>query len=280
MRLIFVVVVFTLVTLPLMPLQWLAVALKRPLRRRIPVFYHRFLCRLLGIRVRVTGAPVDGRPLLIVANHSSWLDISIITAQAPVVFVAKSEIARWPFFGLLAKLQRTVFVERDRRAKTGEVNATIAQRLAEGDPVLLFGEGTAGDGNRVLPFRTALIGAARDAIAAAGDGRQIWIQPLSIAYVEPAGHPARAPSAPARRLVRQDEALSAYRRHRAQRRGRCRGHLGDAGRLHGRNRPQSARPRPRRRDPRPYRSRRCAESRAVRRSPAKAAAVSICPERR
>ena len=189
MRLIVVVVVFALVTLPLMPLQWLAVALKSPLRRRIPVFYHRFVCRLLGIRVRVTGAPMDGRPLLIVANHSSWLDITVITAQAPVVFVAKSEIATWPLFGVLAKLQRTVFVERDRRAKTGAVNAAIAQRLAEGDPVLLFGEGTTGDGNRVAPFRTALIGAARDAIVAAGDVPQIWVQPLSIAYVSQQGIP-------------------------------------------------------------------------------------------
>src|SRR3954454_19988615 len=177
-----VLIVFALVTLPLMPIQWAAVALKRPLRRRIPVAYHRFVCRLLGIRVRLNGAPVRDRPLLIVANHSSWLDISVITSLAPVVFVAKSEIARWPFFGLLAKLQRTVFVERDRRHKTGEVNAQIAQRLAEGDQVLLFGEGTEGDGNRVLPFRTALIGAARDAIAAAGNER-VWIQPLSIAYV-------------------------------------------------------------------------------------------------
>jgi lyso-ornithine lipid O-acyltransferase len=66
------------------------------------------------------------------------------------------------------------------------VNAQIAQRLAEGDPVLLFGEGTAGDGNRVLPFRTALIGAARDAIASAGNDR-VWIQPLSIAYVSQQG---------------------------------------------------------------------------------------------
>src|SRR5215467_8487969 len=160
-----VLAVFTTVTAILMPLQWLAVALKSPLRRRIPVFYHRFVCRLLGIRVRRIGMPISARPLLIVANHSSWLDISVITAQAPVVFVAKSEIARWPFFGLLAKLQRTVFVERDRRQKTGEVNAEITQRLAEGDPVLLFGEGTAGDGNRVLPFRTALIGAAGAALA-------------------------------------------------------------------------------------------------------------------
>src|SRR6185436_5898895 len=187
LRLIAVFAVFALVTLPLMPIQWAAVALKRPLRRRIPVLYHRFVCRLLGIRVRLTGAAIDTRPLLIVANHSSWLDISIITSLAPVVFVAKAEIARWPFFGLLAKLQRSVFVERDRRHRTGAVNAEIAQRLAEGDPVLLFGEGTAGDGNRVLPFRTALIGAARDAIASAGHVSQVWIQPLSIAYVSQQG---------------------------------------------------------------------------------------------
>jgi 1-acyl-sn-glycerol-3-phosphate acyltransferase len=185
-RLIVIVAAFALVTVPLMPLQWAAVALKRPLRRRIPVAYHRFVCRLLGIRVRLNGAPANDRPLLIVANHSSWLDITIITSLAPVVFVAKSEIARWPFFGLLAKLQRTVFVERDRKHKTGEVNATIAQRLSEGDPVLLFGEGTAGDGNRVLPFRTALIGAAGGALAG-GEHAQVWIQPLSIAYVSQQG---------------------------------------------------------------------------------------------
>jgi lyso-ornithine lipid O-acyltransferase len=189
LRQIVLIATFVLVTLPLMPLQWLAVAVKSPLRRRIPVFYHRFVCWLLGIRVRRIGVPISARPLLIVANHSSWLDISVITAQAPVVFVAKSEIARWPFFGLLAKLQRTVLVERDRRHKTGEVNAAIAQRLAEGDPVLLFGEGTAGDGNRVLPFRTALIGAAGAALASAETTGEIWIQPLSLAYVSQQGVP-------------------------------------------------------------------------------------------
>jgi lyso-ornithine lipid O-acyltransferase len=187
LRVIVVVAVFALVTLPLMPLQWAAIALKRPLRRRLPVLYHRFVCRLLGIRVRCTGAPVGTRPLLIVANHASWLDISIITSLAPVVFVAKAEIARWPFFGLLARLQRSIFVERDRRHKTGAVNEQIAQRLAEGDPVLLFGEGTAGDGNRVLPFRTALIGAAGAALGA--EGATVWIQPLSIAYVSQQGIP-------------------------------------------------------------------------------------------
>jgi 1-acyl-sn-glycerol-3-phosphate acyltransferase len=189
LRLFSILLVVALVTFPLMPVQWAAVALGCPLRRRIPVFYHRLVCALLGVRVRVIGAPIAAHPLLIVANHSSWLDISVITSAAPVVFVAKREIASWPFFGLLAKLQRSVFVDRERRHKTGEVNAEIAQRLAEGDPVLLFGEGTSSDGNRVLPFRSALIGAARDALAAAEHVQQVWIQPLSLAYVNFQGLP-------------------------------------------------------------------------------------------
>jgi 1-acyl-sn-glycerol-3-phosphate acyltransferase len=189
LRLVALLVSVAVVTLPLMPVQWVAVALKRPLRRRIPVFYHRVMCRLLGVRVRMVGAPMKAHPLLIVSNHASWLDITVITSRAPVVFVAKHEIASWPFFGLLAKLQRSVFVDRQRRHKTGEVNAEIAQRLAEGDPVVLFGEGTSSDGNRVLPFRTALIGAARDALAAAEHVQQVWIQPLSLAYVGHQGLP-------------------------------------------------------------------------------------------
>jgi 1-acyl-sn-glycerol-3-phosphate acyltransferase len=183
LRLLSILLAAAVITLPLMPVQWAAVALRRPLRRRIPVFYHRLMCALLGVRVRVVGAPIAAHPLLIVANHASWLDISVITSAAPVVFVAKREIASWPFFGLLAKLQRSVFVDRERRHKTGAVNAEIAQRLAEGDPVVLFGEGTSSDGNRVLPFRTALIGAARDALAAAEHVERVWIQPLSLAYV-------------------------------------------------------------------------------------------------
>src|SRR5262249_13831202 len=111
-----------------------------------------------------------------------WLDITVITAVAPVVFVAKSEGASWPLFGLLAKLQRSGFVDRTRRHKTADATAQIAQRLAGGDPVRLVGEGTSSDGNRVLPFRTALIGAARDALADAQHVNRIWLQPMSIAY--------------------------------------------------------------------------------------------------
>jgi 1-acyl-sn-glycerol-3-phosphate acyltransferase len=141
------------------------------------------------VRIRVHGRRMPEHPLLIVANHSSWLDIPVITAVAPVVFVAKQEIASWPLFGTLAKLQRSVFVDRARRQKIGDVNAEIARRLAEGDPVLLFGEGTASDGNRVLAFRSALIGSARDALAEAEHTGRVWIQPLSIAYTRLQGLP-------------------------------------------------------------------------------------------
>ena len=170
------------ITLVLLPFQAIAVCLGLPLRRRIPMRFHRMVCALLGVRVREIGSRMREHPLLIVSNHCSWLDIPVITSVAPVVFVAKSEVAGWPVIGLLAKLQRSVFVERARRHRTRDVNAEIARRLAEGDPVVLFGEGTSSDGNRVLPFRSALIGAARDALAEAEHTGRVWIQPLSIAY--------------------------------------------------------------------------------------------------
>jgi len=131
----------------------------------------------------MAGLPPNHRPLLVAANHASWIDISVISAIAPAVFVAKREIADWPVFGLLARLQRSVFVDRERRQKTKEVNLEIADRLLGDDLVILFAEGTSSDGNRVLPFRSALIGAAGEAAIQAKHGTSIFIQPLSIAYV-------------------------------------------------------------------------------------------------
>ncbi len=168
------------------PLQWLSLKLKLPVRRTIPVLYHRFLLASLGVRVRVEGKPATGRPLLILSNHSSWLDIPVLGSRLPLFFVAKSEVEGWPLVGMLARFQRTVFVNRQRRQETGAVNREIAERLKEGDPVVLFAEGTSSDGNRVLPFRTALVGAVRDAFE---DADEVTVQPLSIAYVRLQGLP-------------------------------------------------------------------------------------------
>jgi 1-acyl-sn-glycerol-3-phosphate acyltransferase len=169
-----------LYTFALMPVQWLLLRLAPRAARRFPHFYHRNLCRLLGVRLRVIGKPVTGEGVLLLANHTSWLDITLFSAVTPLSFVAKSEISGWPVFGTLARLQRTVFVARERRHQTGAVADQIAARLAAGDCLMLFPEGTSHDGNGVLAFKSALLGAAE---ARRADGRHVTVQPVSAAYV-------------------------------------------------------------------------------------------------
>ena len=93
------------------------VALKTGLldERPAPRLWHRLVLRLLGLRVRTVGEPAAARPLLIAANHISWTDVMVLGSLADVHFIAKSELASWPVLGTLARLQRTVFVEREAR---------------------------------------------------------------------------------------------------------------------------------------------------------------------
>jgi lyso-ornithine lipid O-acyltransferase len=185
-RVVFVVLVLLPVIVLGIPLQWISLKLGLPSRRWIPILFHRICAVMFGLRITVRGKAAEHRPLLLIANHSSWLDITVLSSLMPAVFIAKSEIAGWPLFGLFAKLQRSVFVDRSRRQATGEVNRTIASRLGDGDPVVLFGEGKASDGNQVLPFRSALLGAMREAL---GNGGRGWVQPVSVAYTRLHGVP-------------------------------------------------------------------------------------------
>ena len=170
---------FILFTLPLMPVQWLLLKLRSPAARSFPHWYHRQVARLFGIHIRIVGKPVTGEGVLMVGNHTSWADIIIFSAATPLSFVAKAEVGTWPFFGTLARLQRTVFVERNRRSATGAVADAINQRLAAGDALLLFPEGTSHDGNSVLPFKSALLGAAEARLAG---GAHVKVQPVSVAF--------------------------------------------------------------------------------------------------
>ncbi|WP_082513253.1 lysophospholipid acyltransferase family protein [Methylobacterium sp. Leaf125] len=155
----------------------------------MPVLFHRVFVALFGLRVTQSGTPPEaGEPALVLSNHVSWLDIIVLGSLRPLSFVAKSEIAGWPVIGTLARLQRTVFIDRARRADTANVNATVAQRLARGDLIVLFAEGTTGDGTRLLPFRSSLVGAARAAVAGEGPAR-IRLQPLAITYPRRNGLP-------------------------------------------------------------------------------------------
>ncbi|MET1413109.1 lysophospholipid acyltransferase family protein [Roseibium sp. HPY-6] len=176
-----IIFVLTLVSLVLIPLQWVSIRLHLPVQKHLPLIWHRIASRLVGIKVKQVGKPAGDRPLLITANHASWVDITVLGSLIPLSFIAKSEVSGWPIFGLLAKLQRTVFVNRTRRTETGQVADEIAERMAAGDPMVLFAEGTSNDGNCVLPFRSALLGAATRALGENGDTK-VWVQPLSVAY--------------------------------------------------------------------------------------------------
>lgn len=153
-----------------------------------PRLWHGFVLKLLGIRVHVHGDLARERPLLIAANHISWTDIMVLGSIADVHFIAKSEMAGWPLLGLLAKYQRTVFVDRERRRKSGEQANEIGARIARGDPMVLFAEGTTGDGNQILPFKSTLFGAAKVALSN-GVGERVFIQPVAIAYTRLHGMP-------------------------------------------------------------------------------------------
>ncbi len=156
---------FAGLTLPLMPVQSALVRFAPRLARQLPHWYHRRVCRLVGVRLEIEGAVARDKPVLLIANHTSWLDIPVLSAVAPVSFVAKKEVGTWPGVSALARLQRTVFVDRERRSAVGETTSEIIDRLAAGDSIVLFAEGTSSDGNRVLPFRTSLFAAAKPSAA-------------------------------------------------------------------------------------------------------------------
>lgn len=115
------------------------------------------LLRQLGVRLRVEGELHAARPLMLVANHVSWLDIFAINAVHPVRFVAKSEIRRWPAIGWLCERTGTLFIERGRRTDAGRVSALMAQAMQAGDLVAVFPEGTTSNGSQVLRFHSALL---------------------------------------------------------------------------------------------------------------------------
>ena len=178
---------FTMTPL-LISIQWLLGTLGLPGWGFICSNYYRVLCALLRIHVRVVGEPSRDRAVLYISNHVSWVDIVVIGSVSPVAFVAKKEVRSWPLVGITAAMQRTVFVDRTRRHQAAEAVGEIVKRLASGTSVVLFAEGTSSDGNRVLPFRSALLGAVERAAAHTGAGA-ILIQPMSISYTSLHGIP-------------------------------------------------------------------------------------------
>jgi 1-acyl-sn-glycerol-3-phosphate acyltransferase len=166
-------------TLPSIPVQAALLALPGHGNMAFGAFYHRVLCRILGLRVRVVGQAAQGGKVLFLSNHSSWLDIPVLGGVLGAPFVSKADVGEWPVVGLIARLGRTVFVSRTR-GRTGEEAAGMRERLMAGDSLVLFPEGTSSDGGRVLPFRSAFLGVAE---------MSKLVQPVSVVYDRLGGLP-------------------------------------------------------------------------------------------
>ena len=136
--------------------------------------------RVLGVRVHTTGEVPRGA--VVAANHLGYLDILVLAAQAPAVFVAKREVRTWPVFGWFARRAGTRFIDRGRRADVARVAAEFAPVIAGGANLVLFLEGTSTEGRTVLPFRSSLL----EPVARAG-----WpAVPVALRYAVPTPHSA------------------------------------------------------------------------------------------
>ena len=215
LRSIVLVLCVAVLTLPLLALQAVALRLAPGLSRRIPIWVNRMLLVALGVRLHVRGRErgesldldegsgehlrhgnrpdlprrLRGEPggvaTILVANHVSWLDIPVLGAIAPVRFVSKSEVASWPVIGWCARLMRTVFIERGSHGTVAAKASEVAAALKAGDEVVIFPEGTTSDGNRVLFFKSGLLGAVREAM---GDA-PLQVRPLTIVHTHASGLP-------------------------------------------------------------------------------------------
>ena len=164
LRVLFFIFCYVPFLIVFVPLQFL-VSRSPWFNNQIPRWFHWFGATFLGMKVNVIGTPSTDRATLIVSNHISWTDIIAIGSKADVTFVAKSEIQKWFFVGFMASLQRTLYVDRKKRSDAKRVSEEMGKRMASGGAVLLFAEGQSDLGTHVLPFRSALIGAAQHASA-------------------------------------------------------------------------------------------------------------------
>ena len=145
------------------------------------------LLRIVGIELVVNGTPPAAGPVLLVANHISWLDIVVMHASRHCRFVSKSDVKSWPFVSTLADGAGTLYLERESRRDAHRVVVQMAERLRAGDILAVFPEGTTGDGITLMPFHANLIQAAIEA--------SVPVQPVALKFVDPAtGATSLAPS--------------------------------------------------------------------------------------
>lgn len=142
------------------------------------VAWARRLLELFAVRLEVRGDAAISGPLLLVANHISWLDITVIHASRFCRFVSKADVRHWPVVGRLASAAGTVFIERESRRDAMRVVHRMTQSLNAGEVLAVFPEGTTSDGTGLLPFHANLLQAAITA--------QAPVQPVALQFLDAA----------------------------------------------------------------------------------------------
>ena len=160
-------------------LQTIIVSLGFPRSFFISAIWARSILFGLGIKLVVRGTPTLATPTLFIANHSSYLDIVILSALTRATFVSKASVANWPIFGWLSRVQGTIFIDRTRGQARKQADA-LADHAKAGGNLILFAEGTTSDGNRLLPLKSSLLGVAQYMQA---------VQPITLAFTAMDGLP-------------------------------------------------------------------------------------------
>ena len=148
-------IIFLLLTVALLPFQFIIIFFVKNYTYVIPYFYHKICRRIFGIKIKTFGKVSVNFPILLISNHASYLDIIILGSLFKTSFVAKREVEKWPLFGILAKLQNTIFIDRKISSLKIQENKII-KHLNKKKNLVIFPEGTSSDGNKVLPFKSSL----------------------------------------------------------------------------------------------------------------------------
>ena len=161
----------------LVPVQLVILAAFKQHRYWLPQIFHAGLCRLLRVKVVISGTICPDKPTLFILNHISWLDIPVVGKVIQGSFVAKKEVERYPVVGAISKLQQTIFIERTRPAIKGH-KGEMQEHLENGDNLFLFPEGTSSNGIVIQDFKSSYFALAERKI----NGQHLKVQPVTIAY--------------------------------------------------------------------------------------------------
>jgi len=159
-------------------LAWPAKLLSRiDWRDRAVCLCYRGILRIIGLHLAVDGQLSERRPLLLVTNHLSYLDVALLGSCAAVRFTPKSDIGAWPVIGWICRLCDAVFIDR-RAEKVGQGKAAMQASLASGAVMCLFPESSTGNGLHLLPFKPAFFSLAEEPI----NGMELIVQPAALTY--------------------------------------------------------------------------------------------------